>query len=240
MRSVRRIEALLGSSTLCAFSGLVTNGNVNVCRFVTLIALATLAGLGLSSEARQIQRGNVPVAGAGSRFDAAASAAQLNASTATPLQQWRPRDREPIALPGFRHRRVPSHLINEGRVAMLNDVVEVALDGGHHVVAVVTHESATGLGLKAGAKAFVLIKASSVIVVADLGTARLSARNQFSRTVARVQPGAVNAEIVIDIGHGVSIAAIITQESALSLGLPQGSAATAIIKASSVVVGVPD
>jgi lipoprotein-anchoring transpeptidase ErfK/SrfK len=59
--------------------------NVNVRRFVTLIALATLAGLGLSSEARQVQRANVPAPGAGSRFDAAASAAQLNASTATPL-----------------------------------------------------------------------------------------------------------------------------------------------------------
>jgi molybdate transport system regulatory protein len=84
-----------------------------------------------------------------------------------------------------------------------------------------------------------LIKASSVIVVADLGSARLSARNQFAGTVSRVQPGAVNAEVVIDVGGGLSIAAIVTQESASSLGLAPGAAATAVVKASSVIVGVP-
>jgi len=59
--------------------------NFNVRRFVTLIAFGALAGLGLSSEARQIHRANVPDAGAESRFDPATAAAQLNASTATPL-----------------------------------------------------------------------------------------------------------------------------------------------------------
>ena len=77
-----------------------------------------------------------------------------------------------------------------------------------------------------------------MIVIADAGTARLSARNQFAGTVASVQPGAVNAEIVIDVGGGAAIVAIVTQESAASLGLKAGSPATAIFKASSVIVGV--
>jgi molybdate transport system regulatory protein len=44
---------------------------------------------------------------------------------------------------------------------------------------------------------------------------------------------------VIDVGGGLSIAAIVTQESASSLGLAAGAAATAVVKASSVIVGVP-
>jgi molybdate transport system ATP-binding protein len=121
----------------------------------------------------------------------------------------------------------------------VNDEVEIELAGGQRIVAVVTHESAAGLGLAIGVEAFALIKASSVIVVADLETARLSARNQFSGIVTRLQPGAVNAEVVIDVGGAMSIAAIVTQQSASSLGLAPGTAVTAIFDASSVIVGVP-
>jgi molybdate transport system ATP-binding protein len=121
----------------------------------------------------------------------------------------------------------------------VNDEVEIELTGGPRIVAIITHESAVDLGLAAGVEAFALIKASSVIVVTDLESARLSARNQLAGTVTRLQPGAVNAEVVIEIGGGLSIAAIVTQQSATSLGLAIGSRATAIFKASSVIVGVP-
>ena len=57
-------------------------------------------------------------------------------------------------------------------------------------------------------------------------------------TVARLQPGAVNAEVVIDVGGGQTVAAIITQESARSLGLAPGMAVIAVFKASSVILGV--
>ena len=77
----------------------------------------------------------------------------------------------------------------------VNDEVELTLAAGQRIVAVVTHESATSLGLVVGAEAFALVKASSVLVATDLGTARLSARNQLRGTVARLQPGAVNAEV---------------------------------------------
>jgi len=121
----------------------------------------------------------------------------------------------------------------------VNDEVELTLAGGQRIVTIVTHESAQSLGLIPGVAAFALIKASSVLVATDLGSARLSARNQLSGTVIRLQPGAVNAEVVIDVGRGLKIVAIVTQESAQSLGLASGSVVTAIFKASSVIVGVP-
>ena len=131
-----------------------------------------------------------------------------------------------------------------GRVSSLstgavNDEVELTLNAGQRIVAVVTHESTTHLGLGVGAEAFALVKASSVLVATDLGSARLSARNQLRGTVTRLQPGAVNAEVIVDVGGGQTVTAIITQESARSLGLAPGAAAIALFNAASVIVGVP-
>ncbi len=123
------------------------------------------------------------------------------------------------------------------KTGAVNDVVELEIAGGARIVAVVTHESAEHLGLKPGAKAFALVKASSVIVATDLDGVRLSARNQMAGTVLTVTPGAVNAQVVIDVGGGVNIAAIVTQGSMQSMGLAAGQKATALFKASSVLVG---
>ena len=129
--------------------------------------------------------------------------------------------------------------INAVRTGAVNDEVEISLAGGLRIVAVVTHESTLSLGLRAGGEAFALIKASSVLLATDLGGARLSARNQLRGTVARLQPGAVNAEVLVDVGGGQTMAAVVTQESALSLGLEPGMAVIAVFKASSVILGVP-
>jgi molybdate transport system ATP-binding protein len=120
----------------------------------------------------------------------------------------------------------------------VNDEVELTVAGGQRIVAVVTHASTARLGLAVGVPAFALVKASSVVVVADTGTALLSARNQLAGTIASVQAGAVNAEVEIDVG-GLRIVAIVTQASARSLGLAPGRPALAVFKASSVIVGVP-
>jgi molybdate transport system ATP-binding protein len=119
----------------------------------------------------------------------------------------------------------------------VTDEIVIAVDGGHAIVATVTRESTAKLGLAVGAAAFALIKASSVVVVADADLTLLSARNQFAGTVASVQPGAVNAEVEIDAG-GLRIVAIVTQASTRALGLAPGAKASAIFKAGSVIVGV--
>lgn len=131
-----------------------------------------------------------------------------------------------------------------GRVSSLkkgavNDEVELEIMGGQKVVAIITSESAQGLGLAVGVEAFALIKASSVILVAEVKGSKLSARNRLAGSVSRVQPGAVNTEVVLDLPGGGAIVAIITNESAARLGLASGSQAEAIFKASSVILGTP-
>jgi len=64
----------------------------------------------------------------------------------------------------------------------------------------------------------------------------ISARNQLQGTVKKIVPGAVNAEVTIDIGDGQEVVAIITSGSVERLGLKTASRATAVIKASDVLV----
>ncbi len=120
----------------------------------------------------------------------------------------------------------------------VNDEVVVALPGGAEIAAVITHESTESLGLKPGSTAIALIKASSVILVAAPDGAKLSARNQLSGVVAEVVPGAVNAEVILDVPGCGKVATIVTQESVGAMKLAVGAPATAVFKASSVILAV--
>lgn len=124
------------------------------------------------------------------------------------------------------------------QVGAINDAIEIAVAGGQTVVATVTRESTEELALEVGREVFALIKASSIILVSDAEDVRFSARNQFAGTVARVQKGAVNSEVVVNVGDS-ALAVIITNDSAERLELKEGSPVSAIFKASSVIVGRP-
>ncbi|NJP40193.1 TOBE domain-containing protein [Oscillospiraceae bacterium HV4-5-C5C] len=69
---------------------------------------------------------------------------------------------------------------------------------------------------------------------------KLSARNQLKGRVIEVMNGAVNAIVVIDIGGGNQISATISLAAVKELGLAPGKDAYAVIKATSVMVGVDD
>jgi molybdate transport system regulatory protein len=127
--------------------------------------------------------------------------------------------------------------VTEVKPGAVNDEITLRTQDGLEIVAIITHGSASSLGLAAGKKAFALVKASSVIVMVDVAPHQVSARNCVAGTVSAVTKGAVNAEVVISAG-GAQIAAIITNESVERLGLANGKPATAIFKASSVIIGV--
>ncbi|MBC5789916.1 TOBE domain-containing protein [Providencia sp. JUb39] len=64
----------------------------------------------------------------------------------------------------------------------------------------------------------------------------ISARNQLTGTVESVVAGAVNDEVVLSLGNGETISAVITKNSTQLLGLAKGKQAVAIIKAPWVVL----
>jgi molybdate transport system regulatory protein len=126
--------------------------------------------------------------------------------------------------------------VSEIKSGAVNDEIVLKV-GDASLVAIVTQDSTKSLGLAVGSKAFALIKASSVLVMIDADPAKISARNVFAGTVTAVKPGAVNAEVTIAAGK-LEIAAIITNESATRLALAVGKAASAVVKASSVIIAV--
>ncbi len=120
----------------------------------------------------------------------------------------------------------------------VNAEVDLTLKGGTQVAATITNASVDALGLALGKEAYAIVKASSVIIGTDLHDAKVSARNIMCGTVTKVIQGPVNAEVDVEIGGGNTICAVVTHESAEKLGLKEGGHACALIKASSVIIGV--
>ena len=69
---------------------------------------------------------------------------------------------------------------------------------------------------------------------------KLSARNQFKGTVVGIQEGAVNGIVKIDIGGGNIMSATISMNAIRELGLEIGKEAYAVVKATSVMVGIDE
>ena len=132
--------------------------------------------------------------------------------------------------------KISARNVFEGSITALvdgtvNAEVEITTPGGDRIVAVVTEDSVQSLGLIVGKPAMALVKAPWVIVVTDDSGVKLSARNQ---------KGAINSEIAIKLTGGTVVYAVITNEAVMELGLKPDAPATALIKASHVVIGVRD
>ena len=67
---------------------------------------------------------------------------------------------------------------------------------------------------------------------------KISARNQLKGKITNIQEGAVNGIVVIDVGGGNDVSATISMSAIKELDLQVGKDAYAIIKATSVMVGV--
>ncbi|TCM82707.1 TOBE domain-containing protein [Rhodovulum steppense] len=122
----------------------------------------------------------------------------------------------------------------------VNAEIDLALTDGHvPLTAVITERSTEDMGLKEGAEVFALIKATFVMLMAGDDQGRVSACNRLTGTVAAREDGPVNSEITLDLGAGKTITAMITRKSAESLGLDVGATATALFKASHVIIAMP-
>jgi molybdopterin-binding protein len=71
------------------------------------------------------------------------------------------------------------------------------------------------------------------------GKMKLSARNVLQGKVVQVNRGQTTSTVKIDVGGGLTITASITNEAVDDLALKSGDPASAIIKASDVIVGKP-
>ena len=129
-------------------------------------------------------------------------------------------------------------IVSDVRIGAVNAEIHVDLKGGDAIVASITKESAETLDIKTGIEVIALVKAPQIIIVTDFGGYKLSARNQLKGTVTQVKPGAVNAEVDIELSGGEQVAATVTNDSVETLGLRKGQSVTAIFKAGAVILAV--
>lgn len=69
---------------------------------------------------------------------------------------------------------------------------------------------------------------------------KLSARNQLKGTIVEIKKGAVNGIVVIELPDGQKVSADITLNAIDELDLAVGQTAYAVIKTTSVMVGVDE
>ncbi len=67
---------------------------------------------------------------------------------------------------------------------------------------------------------------------------KISARNILKGKVIKVSEGTVNTEVLLELTGGAKVVSMISKDSAKRLGLKPGKKAYAIIKATSVMMGV--
>ncbi len=123
--------------------------------------------------------------------------------------------------------------INEGAV---NGIVTIDVNGTP-VSATISMAAIKELGLEPGKPAYAVIKATEVMVGRGEHLP-LSARNQFPGKVISIDKGAVNSIVKISVLAGNTISATISNAAVEELALAPGEDALAVIKATSVMVGI--
>jgi molybdate transport system regulatory protein len=120
----------------------------------------------------------------------------------------------------------------------INAEVTLDLGEGARLTAVVTRASVEDLALAPDREALALIKSSFILLAKGDGPLRTSARNALDGVVVRIEEGAVSSEVSLEIGSGKALVATITRPSVEALDLKVGDRATALIKASHVILAV--
>lgn len=117
----------------------------------------------------------------------------------------------------------------------VNGIVTIDVNGTP-VTATISMGSIENLGIKEGVAAVAVIKATEVMI--GKGELKLSARNQFPGKVIAVEEGAVNGIVKMEVLGGNTITSTISMGAIRELGLEPGAEAMAVVKATSVMVGV--
>lgn len=105
------------------------------------------------------------------------------------------------------------------------------------ILAIVTNGAVDDLGLVPGRRALALVKASFVRLLAP-GEAAAEARNLFAATVRTRLDGDVNSELLLDIGGGKTVTAVVPRRRVEDLAVVEGGPATIAFDPDHVVLAV--
>lgn len=126
--------------------------------------------------------------------------------------------------------------IEEIERGAVNAAVVLRTPGGERVTATISKASVDELELAPGKDAVAVVKATEVMI--GIGEMKLSARNQLEGEIVKIEEGAVNAIVTLELSGGGAIASTISMAAVKELGLAAGMKAKAVIKATSVMIAV--
>ncbi|PSM52294.1 transcriptional regulator, ModE family [Campylobacter blaseri] len=120
---------------------------------------------------------------------------------------------------------------------VVNSEVVLELKSGVKIASIITKNSVENLGLEIGKEAKAIIKSTSVMISSEKDL-KISARNVLKGKISKINEGAVNAEVSLDLGENQILTSIITINSIKNLGLKVGDEAYGVIKSTSVMIGL--
>jgi molybdate transport system regulatory protein len=129
-------------------------------------------------------------------------------------------------------------IITAIQTGVVNVDVHVEMKSGETIIASLALTEFKQLELSVGIEVLLLINAMEIVVLTDTNSYAWSAHNRLRGTVIRVQHDGVDSAVVIQFAGGESMVVTITQVSAESLGLIEGSNAYAVFKSNAVMLGV--
>lgn len=122
------------------------------------------------------------------------------------------------------------------RRGSVNSRLDLGISKTGQLHAVITTDALADMGLQVGSDAFAMFKESAVMLASQRPEG-LSASNILEGEIVRLEQGAVNAEVKLQLEKN-SIFSVITNEACTELGLAVGRRAYAVIKASDIIIGV--
>ena len=126
-------------------------------------------------------------------------------------------------------------VVSEVIPGAVNASIRIDISDNQSLSVIVTEESRKQMKLEPGVVVIALVKSSSVMLSKE-AELKVSARNRLVGQINRIERGAVNSDVTVDIGNHKSINAIITNSSIDELELLAGDEVCCFFKASSVIL----
>ncbi|MBS54090.1 MAG: molybdenum-dependent transcriptional regulator [Oceanospirillaceae bacterium] len=117
----------------------------------------------------------------------------------------------------------------------VNNEVHIRISESSELVAIVSDESCQALGIEPDVRVIALVEASAIMLSRD-SQIQVSARNRLAGKIKRIIPGAVNCDVVVDIGDSKSLSLSMTNRSAEKLALQEGDDVMTFFKSSAVML----
>lgn len=116
--------------------------------------------------------------------------------------------------------------------------VNLNLQGGEQVTAILTLESINNLGLVEGSEAHILIRAPHLILVRADANLKFSAANRLCGKVKSVTKARLHSEVILELKGGDILKALVSQNALDDLQIKEGDELCGIFKATNVILAV--